>query len=54
MGAVLLKMNSKVYSLKNTNSHYLLLIATIIPLCNGEISLIFLGGYSTLTAKESY
>ena len=36
------KMNSNVYPLKNTNSHYLLLNATIIPLRNGEISLIFL------------
>ena len=36
------KMNSNVYPLKNTNSHYLLIITTIIPLCNGKISLIFL------------
>ena len=37
-------MNSNVYPLKNTNSHYLLLITTIIPLCNSKISLIFLWG----------
>ena len=41
---VSLKMNSKVYPLKSTNSHYLLLNATIIPLCKGKISLIFLWG----------
>ena len=41
---VLLKMNSNVYPLKNTNSHYLLLNTTIIPLCNGKISLIFCEG----------
>ena len=41
MRVVLLKMNSNVYPLKNTNSHYLLLNTTIIPLCNGKISLIF-------------
>ena len=34
-------MNSNVYPLKNTNSHYLLLNTTIIPLYNGKISLIF-------------
>ena len=38
-------MNSNVYPLKNTNSHYLLLNTTIIPLCNGKISLIFLWGH---------
>ena len=27
---------------ENTNSHYLLLNTTIIPLCNGKTSLIFL------------
>ena len=37
-------MNSNVYQLKNTNSHYLLLNTTRIPLCNGKISLIFLWG----------
>ena len=38
-------MNSNVYLLKNTNSHYLLLNTTIIPLCNGKISLILLWGW---------
>ena len=38
---VSLKINSNVYPIKNTNSHYLLLNTTIIPLCNGKISLIF-------------
>ena len=37
-------MNSSVYPLKNTNSHYLLLNTTIMPLCNGKISLIFCEG----------
>ena len=37
-------MNCNVYPLKNTNSYYLLLNTTIIPLCNGKISLIFLWG----------
>ena len=37
-------MNSNVCPLKNTNSHYLLLNTTIIPLCNSKISLIFLWG----------
>ena len=44
MRVVSLKINSNVYPLKNTNSHYLLLNTTIIPLCNGKISLIFLWG----------
>ena len=44
MRVVSLKMNSNVYPLKNTNSHYLLLDTTIIPLCNSKISLIFLWG----------
>ena len=39
---VLLKMNSMVCRLKSTNSHNLLPNTTIIPLCNGKISLIFL------------
>ena len=42
MRVVSLKINSNVYPLKNTNSHYLLLNTTIIPLCNSKISLIFL------------
>ena len=43
MRVVSQKMNSNVYPLKNTNSHhYLLPNTTIIPLCNGEISLTFL------------
>ena len=37
-----LKLNSNVFPLKNTSSHYLLLNTTIIPLCNSKISLIFL------------
>ena len=37
---VLLKMNYSFYSLKNTNSHYLLLNITI-PLHNDKISQIF-------------
>ena len=41
---VSLKMNSNVYPLKNTNSYYLLLNTTIIPLCNCKISLIFCEG----------
>ena len=36
-----LKINSNVYPLKNTNSHYLLLDITIIPLHNGKIPRIF-------------
>ena len=44
MRVVSLKMNSNVYSLKNTNSNYLLLNTTIIPLCNSKISLISLWG----------
>ena len=44
MRVVSLKMNSNVYPLKNTNSHYLLLNTTIVPLCNGKISLNFLRG----------
>ena len=44
MRVVSLKINSNVYSLTNTNSHYLLLNTTIIPLCNGKISLIFYEG----------
>ena len=44
MRAVSLKMNSNVYSLKNTNSHYLLLNTTTIPLCSAEISLTFCEG----------
>ena len=40
MRVVLLKMNY-VYSLKITNSYYLLLNTTIIPLRNGKISLTF-------------
>ena len=44
MRVVSLKMNSNVYPLKNTNSHYLLHNTTIIPLCNSKISLIFLWG----------
>ena len=44
MRVVSLKINSNVYSLKNTNFHYLLLNTTIIPLCNGKISLIFFWG----------
>ena len=42
MRVVSLKINSNVYPLKNTNSHYLLLNTTIIPLYNGKISLIFI------------
>ena len=42
MRVVSLKMNSNVYPLKNTNSHYLLLNTTIIPLHSCKISLIFL------------
>ena len=37
-------MNSNVYPLKNTNSHYLLLNNTIMPQCNGKISLMFCEG----------
>ena len=44
MRVVQLKINSNVYPLKNTNSHYLLLNTTITPLCNGKISLIILWG----------
>ena len=44
MRVVSLKINSNVYPLKTTNSHYLLLNTTIIPLCNGKISLIFCEG----------
>ena len=42
MRVVSLKINSNVYLLKNTNSCYLLLNTTIIPLYNGKISLMFL------------
>ena len=45
MRVVLLKMSSNVYPLKNTNSQYLLLNTTIMPLCKSKISLIFLWGY---------
>ena len=41
MRVVSLKMNSNVLPTKNTNSHYLLLNTTKIPLSNGKISLIF-------------
>ena len=44
MRVVSLKMNIQVYPLKNTNFHYLLLNTTIIPLCNGKISLNFCEG----------
>ena len=46
-------MNSNVYPLKNTNSHYLLLNTTIIPLCNGKISLIFFEGPSVIQQCQS-
>ena len=41
MRVVSLKINSNVLPTKNTNSHYLLLNTTKIPLSNGKISLIF-------------
>ena len=44
MRVVSLKVNSNVYPLKSSNSHYLLLNTTIIPLSNGKISLIFSWG----------
>ena len=47
---LLLKMNSNIYSLKVTNSHYLLLNITIIALHNGKISLIFCEGYLSFVA----
>ena len=50
MRVVSLKINSNVYPLKSTNSHYLLLNTTIIPLCNSKISLIFLWGLALLLA----
>ena len=46
-------MNSNVYPLKNINSHYLLLNTTIIPLCNGKISLIFFEGPSVIQQCQS-
>ena len=52
MRVVSLKMNSDVYPLKNTNSHYLLLNTTVMPLCNGKISVILLWGYCYLFAHE--
>ena len=47
---LLLKMNSNVYSLKVTNSHYLLFNITIIALHNVKISLIFCEGYLSFVA----
>ena len=41
MRVLSLKMNYNVYPLRNTNSHYLLLNTTIMPVCNGKISLFF-------------
>ena len=55
MRVVSIKINSNVYPLENTNSHYLLLNTTIIPLCNGKISLIFLmRGVSRLSVSCDY
>ena len=51
MRVVSLKINSNVYPLKNTNSHYLLLNTTIITLCNSKISLIFFEGNNTFDVR---
>ena len=49
MRAVLLKINSNVYLLKNTNSHYLLLNDTLIPLYDNKISHFCEGCFSYYT-----